>query len=437
MDPNNWRASFCWARVSPPNEAVEILKTVISRQERDSPWMKDPAHMEDLANLNFELATKYWEVEYYDLAIPVFATSFRQAPRRIDRAMDVLLRYSRAGIWTAITSFIEQMAMVDHKKHLGNMVLEYMSSGVFHEIIRDTAIATKKLGIVDTAYKASIQRGEKRNDHKALLMARFYYGAVLNEQPIRQEEKVIHLWEAALWDDFPSSGMDPDNILPIIYARLGSIYLQRALVARAKADQDSVMDYLGSISGMVPEEVTQSRLLIPPQLYLARFHHVDGNDTKAQQIVRTLVQIALELLSDGDEDHDLDAFIPLDDTKNALAALGLIGLGNRSDNGQGLVYDMDIPCDGECKYIWKMPSELWICKNCIGINLEENCLKKLQECKLERNICNPDHDFLKAPRWDGQRMDSLPKGMVPWGDQNITLDEWKQVIRKAYVDLDA
>jgi tetratricopeptide (TPR) repeat protein len=444
MDPNNWRASLCWARVSPPNEAVKILKTVISRQEGDSQWMQDSAHMEDLANLNFELATKYWEAEHYDLAIPTFAASFKQAPRRIDRAMDVLLRYSRARNWTAIASFIEQMATVDGQKHLGNMVLEYTSSGVLHEILLDTAIATKQLGIVDTAYKASIERGEKRNDHKSLFMARFCYGTVLNQQPTLQEDKVIQLWEAALWDDFPSSGLDPDNLLPIIYVRLGCLYLQRALVARANGDRDSVTNYLGKISGMVPEEVTQSQLLIPPQLYLARFHHVDGNDAKAQQIVRTLVQIALELLSDGDEDNDLDAFgkllyvfIPLDDTKNALAALGLIGLGNRSDHGQGLVYDMDIPCDGECKHIWKMPSEMWICKNCIGINLEENCLKKLQGRKLERTICNPDHDFLKAPKWDGHRMDSLPKGMVPWGDQNITLDEWKQEIRKAYVDLDA
>lgn len=443
LDPGNWRASSCRARLTPSEEAVEILKTVVSRQERDSVWLQNPAHIEDLANLNFQLAKNYWKVREYDLAIATFAASFKQAPRRIDRMMDVLTRYNFTEKWMAIVSFVEQLATIEGKKHLGDLVIREGPLSEFHQILRNAALATEQFGIVDTVYKAAIQRGEERNDHRALVVARYHYAEALGDQHNPREDKIIRLLEAALWDDFPSSGLDPDDILPFIYETLGSLYLQRALVARANADQDSVMEYLGKISGLVPEEVTQSQLMVPPQLYLARFHHLDNNDAKAHQIVRDLVQIALELLADDDEENDIDAFgkllyafIPLDDSKNALAVLGLIGLLNRSDHGDGrLEYDLNMHCDGGCKHVWKMPSELWVCKNCIAITLEENCLKKLQERKLERNVCNPDHDFLEVPKWDPHQMESLPKGMVRWGDQNITLDEWKHEIRKAYVDL--
>jgi hypothetical protein len=80
-------------------------------------------------------------------------------------------------------------------------------------------------------------------------------------------------------------------------------------------------------SDMGSEEVPQAQLPLPPQLYVARFHHVNGDHAKAREIVRTPVQIALELLSDEDTTNDHQAFakllyifIPLGDKKNTVAA---------------------------------------------------------------------------------------------------------------------
>lgn len=227
------------------------------------------------------------------------------------------------------------------------------------------------------------------------------------------------------------------------YILLLFIYLWRAL-AREKSDADSVADYIGRISDMVPEEVTSSQLWLPPQLYQARYHHVDGSEVKARQIVRTLVQVALELLSDDDQTNDFEAygkllfiFIPLGDAKNAATALSMVALEKRTDRGKGLEYDMHMRCPGDCDHVWKYPDKTWVSKDCIAVFMEVNCLKKLRENKLEHKVCNPNHHFLEVPKWDGDRMESLPKGIIPWGDQNLPLDGWKQEIRKAYIEVDA
>ncbi|KAL4756134.1 uncharacterized protein BDW70DRAFT_22189 [Aspergillus foveolatus] len=81
---------------------------------------------------------------------------------------------------------------------------------------------------------------------------------------------------------------------------------------------------------MVPEEVTLSQLWLPPQLYQARYHHVDGSEVKARLIVRTLVQVALELLSDDDQTNDVEAYGKL---------VYLHSAWRREERGHGPVHD--------------------------------------------------------------------------------------------------
>lgn len=135
------------------------------------------------------------------------------------------------------------------------------------------------------------------------------------------------MWEAALKVGFPSSDFEVAVRLSQIYAGLGGLYLQRAVVAKDNADPATAEGSLRKISDMGSEEVPQAQLPLPPQLYVARFHHVNGDHAKAREIVRTPVQIALELLSDEDTTNDHQAFakllyifIPLGDKKNTVAA---------------------------------------------------------------------------------------------------------------------
>lgn len=447
MDLNNWRASFCRARMVSLDEAIEILQTVISRQEKDSEWMQNPAHMEDLADLKYELATKYWDGDQKDLAIPIFAASINQAPSRTDRAKDLLLQYHRMDKWDAIVSLIEQLAAIDHGKYLGDLIMESSFSLQMFRLdssISEAAKKTKQFGICDMVYKAAIQKGQKMNDHEALFVIHFLYGSILHVQPSRREDEAIQMWETALLDYFLSPVISVARLLiDHIYGSLGPIYLKRALAAKAVSDAGSVTRYLTKLSDMVPEGVTPSQLGLPPNLWLARYHHIEGDDVKARQIVRTLVQVAIELLSDEDQRNDLEAykklrfiFISLSDEKNALAALAMEARESRYRNVSDREYSMRILCSGQCRHCWDLPSEMWICKDCINVCLEIECVAKLKDGSLEPNVCNPDHSFIKVPKWDAGWLNSIPEGMVPWGDQNITLDEWKQEVRKVYIDLD-
>lgn len=442
LDPSNWRASLYRAKVAPLSEAVEILQDVINRQEKDMQWMQDPVHMEGLADLNYELATKYWDDGQLDLAIPPFTASLKQTPRRVDRAEDFFFRLHREERFVNIVSFIEEFAAIDDGKHVGNLVVRdgsWFGMIRIHQILWDATQATRKFGLLDAMYQAAIKTAEKMKNHEALFATHFTYGRFLHDQPNRREDEVIREWETAMWEYFPSSGLDPRiPMVCLIYGGLGPIYLQRALTAKADSDPGCVEQYLSRLLSMVPEGVTLSQLELPPNLWVARYHHIDGNEAKGRQTVHTLVQVALELLSDEDETNDRDAynklrsiFIALSDERNALTALAMEARESRFGPSGNEEYSMKMTCSGRCRHRWHIPSDMWICKDCINVYLEINCMTKLKERTQEESFCSPNHDFIKVPKWDEDWLNSVPMGMVPWGEQIITLDQWKQEIRQA------
>lgn len=229
-----------------------------------------------------------------------------------------------------------------------------------------------------------------------------------------------------------------------LIAQLAPLYLQRALTAKENSDMYTVTTNLSKLSEMLPEGITASQINFPPQLWLARYYILSGEEAKARQMVRSSLQVVIELLSDEHESNDEDAFkqahfvfTAFGDEKNALTTLAMETRENRfrfrRDNG----WDMLLWCDGDCGLRWRLPSEMWICKHCVNVRLDAECLAKLKEGTLARNVCNPHHEFIEVPKWDGEWLDSVPKGMVPWGDQIISLDEWKQEIRNVYIDSNA
>ena len=158
-------------------------------------------------------------------------------------------------------------------------------------------------------------------------------------------------------------------------------------------------------------------------------------------MVRSSLQMVMELLSDEDESNDRDAFkkVPpiltaFEDDKNSFTALAMEARKHR------FRWDMGLSCDGDCRLGWDLPSEMWICKQCINVRLDIECMVKLKEGRLEKKVCSPHHEFIEVPKWDednGDWLVSVPKGMVPWGGQIISLDEWKEKIRNVYIDSNA
>ncbi|KAK1147409.1 hypothetical protein N8T08_001491 [Aspergillus melleus] len=113
------------------------------------------------------------------------------------------------------------------------------------------------------------------------------------------------------------------------------------------------------------------------------------------------------------------------------------------DSPSSPIADLSLPppqifavCDGECGHYWETASEMWWCKDCINLTFDRDCFEKLQKGTLPLNICDKNHEFLVIPKWDHDKMRRIPRGYVPYGERAISLEEWKGIIRKMYVELD-
>jgi hypothetical protein len=164
------------------------------------------------------------------------------------------------------------------------------------------------------------------------------------------------------------------------------------------------------------------------------------------------VQLALELLSDDDDSNDINAlskllfaFIPFGDIKNATTALAMMAPAEHNGDdensrdkgerewGKGHFKQFFARCDGDCDHIWRTPGDMWLCKDCIDVTLTSDCREKVRSGEYFRNICHPNHEHLYIPKLDPQRMKNLPRGYVPWGDENITMEQWREEIQKEYL----
>ncbi|KAJ5110269.1 hypothetical protein N7532_002914 [Penicillium argentinense] len=111
---------------------------------------------------------------------------------------------------------------------------------------------------------------------------------------------------------------------------------------------------------------------------------------------------------------------------NALATRALVAL--RFDEEQR------IGCDGDCNRTWPISEEMQWCQDCIHAHFDEECSQKIQQNALPFSVCNKTHQFLHAPRMD-ESLKSLPQGMVPFGDEVISFEDWLGRIGKDYVRL--
>lgn len=141
--------------------------------------------------------------------------------------------------------------------------------------------------------------------------------------------------------------------------------------------------------------------------------------------MRNFLQVIIELLSDEDESNDVFAFAQarftfttLGDEKNALTSLAMEMREERTRWAMDKKSNASLYCSGDCDKCWDHPIEMWLCKDCVHERLDDECMLDLKDVKLKRNMCRPNHDFIGVPAWDGDWLDSLPKGMVPWGGRS-------------------
>ncbi|KAL2827846.1 hypothetical protein BJY01DRAFT_255572, partial [Aspergillus pseudoustus] len=336
LDRSNWRASYYLAHVVSSNkEAIEILDNIIGTLEADQKWMEESNHVWAFAEMLFDRGQRFWDAEQFDKAIESYTRSVQVNYAGFKRILQIIERYYNRQLWPDILSLLRTIQTGSgDKAHLSKMLVDLASEERFHSIVLQAAVETHQFEFIEQVYEDAIKLATKSEAYTSLYYIRYHYANEMFQQD-NGEERAIELWETALKDDLPRSFLDIDYVLPYLTVKLAPIYLSRALAA--DKGSETARDYLHRISSITPDETSESNVILPAKLYLGRYYEVTGDATKAKQIVRSTVKLALEMLSDDDSDNDylaywrlLLVFLPLNDDENALAAVSMAALASQS-----------------------------------------------------------------------------------------------------------
>ncbi|KAL3477766.1 hypothetical protein BJX99DRAFT_225700 [Aspergillus californicus] len=506
LDAKNWRASYYLSHVVSSNkEAIDILSAIIGRLEKDEEWMQGPNHVWAFAEMLFNRGQRFWDSEQFEQAIESYTASVQVNYTGFKRILKIIEQYYDRRLWSDILTLLKTIQSgTGDKAHLSKMLVDLASEETFHSMILQTAVETGQFEFIEQVYDDAIRLSAESEAYTSLYYIRYHYANEMFQQDNR-EDRAIELWEVALKDDLPRSFLNTDYVLPSLTVKLAPFYLTRARAA--DRDSETAHNYLNCIASITPDEASESNVILPAKLYLARYYQVEGDEKKARQIVRSLVKLALEMLSDDDADNDylaywrlLLVFLPLNDDRNALAAVAMAALASQSaienvtpavphteelrrsggkdhskkgrkeqsprPNIAGLQpgavesrrpstpntpktpemkpvdpeQDISAPvfaiCDGGCGSYWETASDMWWCKDCINLTFDKDCFDQLQSDTLPLKVCDKDHDFLNVPRWDDAVLKGAPRGSVPYAGKAISLEEWKKEIVRRYIDLE-
>ncbi|KAK3990471.1 hypothetical protein QBC44DRAFT_64182 [Cladorrhinum sp. PSN332] len=101
----------------------------------------------------------------------------------------------------------------------------------------------------------------------------------------------------------------------------------------------------------------------------------------------------------------------------------------------GPIFWCDV-CDDDCvQEDFLHASEVWICMDDLGIvNLHDECYEQFKGGEVCLDDCNKSHEFFFIGKQDYQEVVSVKPNHVRVGNEEITLEEWKDRIRREYVD---
>lgn len=70
------------------------------------------------------------------------------------------------------------------------------------------------------------------------------------------------------------------------------------------------------------------------------------------------------------------------------------------------------------------------CRDCLDVQLHQECYLRLKAGELGAAICRPDHEFIHVPPFDEAAWRARPQGAVVVGDQHMPRAEWIQQIKE-------
>ncbi|GME66326.1 hypothetical protein GTA08_BOTSDO06422 [Neofusicoccum parvum] len=221
--------------------------------------------------------------------------------------------------------------------------------------------------------------------------------------------------------------------------RLASAYIGLARKTREQAVKDKYVRKTRKIKYWM-----ESNVLAVPEVGLSpglmvlhgRVMKVSGDAKGAADCIRPLIEHALQLLYDEEAGNDWEAYLmlaqaftPLEDDKNALAAWALLDPVDNDDEHRRV-----FECAGRCGLDWKggVHCNMHICRDCVSVQFGPGCLERHLSGALDGRVCRKDHEFLKMPKWTGKAGMMKGSGQVDVGGTPKLIKDWLNDVRLQY-----
>jgi len=97
-----------------------------------------------------------------------------------------------------------------------------------------------------------------------------------------------------------------------------------------------------------------------------------------------------------------------------------------SDESEG---PLGYTCDGQCGQEWTFADDFYVCKDCLDVMFDEDCVHLRRENRLKTNVCDSHHEFLHVPKWDFQEARERGSGNVRLRGEIVAVPDWLDDIK--------
>jgi hypothetical protein len=99
---------------------------------------------------------------------------------------------------------------------------------------------------------------------------------------------------------------------------------------------------------------------------------------------------------------------------------------------EGLTGFLRMYCDGLCGRRWRFTDEMYVCKDCVDVQLDPGCFERLRSNNLTPGICSRDHEHLYIPPFNYKAWMSADQDMMEVGDAWMSKREWLRRLQGAW-----
>ncbi|KAI9685380.1 MAG: hypothetical protein M1822_004511 [Bathelium mastoideum] len=433
-------------------DVVKDLKSVENPSEKDADRLRGDVHVliewyskirePDMAMKWCEEALKY-DKEKYRVYRMKIKTLFEND--RIKEAAELLLEWSHQSATDYDLSMLEAM-QYDFAVYC---VAEYDyddENDHFHAIM-SLAQQIEKYDTVLEAMAKAVDFAKSKKEDDALGVLLLYRGNAFDKSHLGKDGSSSALRD---WHDCRVVGKRSGGIVGFQATRnIGFYHFKEAMNPQCTGDEQQ--EHVQRLEKILRESKSDPNIWISDdaagylEALLAIYYRSVGDDAKARQLLQREIKNYLDMLSDEWPENDWQAYQQLavilaryGDDCNALSAWSLLppsdaGSESPSPKRQG---DLRLYCDGRCSTRWTYANDIWYCRYCANVKFDSVCLEKLRAGTLLRDICSPNHQFLRVPKWSDEEFRAVGKDRVrvggeiqPDGTRNggeiMTVEEWK------------